>query len=275
MSRLRYIKDIKLNELSAERILRAVGARLADLPHYFAWHLNTKLAREHKKKLASFHNIHKGKRCFIVANGPSLKDTDLSLLKDEYTFGMNRIYLNAEKSGFLPKFIVVMDIDIQLMQFTADYDDLKLTKFFNWNARKLFSSKPNLTYFRCDFPPKFSTDMTESAWGGHSVNNVCIQLAYYMGFDEVYLVGKDHSYEKTGVPGALVKSTGNESNHFIKGYYKPGMSWRIPDYKGEELAYTMAKEAFEKSGRKIFDATINGKLNIFPKVDYYSLFKES
>ncbi len=34
----------------------------------------------------------------------------------------------------------------------------------------------------------------------------------------------------------------------------------------------MARDAYERAGREILDATINGKLTIFPKVDYNSLF---
>jgi hypothetical protein len=61
----------------------------------------------------------------------------------------------------------------------------------------------------------------------------------------------------------------------VEDYYKKGMGWRIPDYKGEELAYRMALKAFEADGRKIYDATIGGKLQIFPKADYCSLFKKT
>jgi len=273
MSRLKYIKGITLKEISFERLANAVKARVKDVPHLLSWRLNSSTAKKNKQKLEAYHNIHKGKRCFIVANGPSLKNTDLSLLKDEYTIGMNRIYLSAEQNGFMPTYIVVHDIPVQLLQFTQDFDDLALPKFFNWNARKHFQHKDNLTFIRSDYQPRFSTDLLKSSWGGHSVTNICIQLAFYMGFDEVYLVGKDHNYEQKGVPGKLVKATGDEKNHFTKGYYKKGQGWRIPDYKGEELAYTMAREAYEKNGRKIYDATINGHLDIFEKVDYYSLFK--
>ena len=63
-----------------------------------------------------------------------------------------------------------------------------------------------------------------------------------------------------------------ESNHFIKGYYKPGMVWDAPDYETEEFVYRLSKEAFEKNGRKIFDATISGKLQVFEKVNYNDLF---
>lgn len=274
MSRLKYIRNIKANEISLERAINFFKVRIKDLPHYFPWHFNSAEAKQNKQKLEKFKDIHKGQRCFIVANGPSLKNTDLSLLKNEITMGMNRIYLSAEQNGFMPTYIVVHDIPVQLLQFREDFEELALPKFFNWNARKYFTHKDNLAFIRSDYKPHFSTDLTKSSWGGHSVTNICIQLAFYMGFDEVYLVGKDHNYEQKGVPGKLVKATGEEKNHFTKGYYKKGQGWRIPDYKGEELAYTMAREAYEKHGRKIFDATINGKLTIFEKVDYYSLFKQ-
>jgi hypothetical protein len=264
---------MSLKELSFERISNAIKVRLKDIPHFIAWHVNTSFARQNKAMLAKYHNKHKGQRCFIVANGPSLKETDLTHLKDEITIGMNRMYMNAGDMGFMPTYIVVQDIAIQLVQFRDDLDALELPKFFNWNARRLFTKKDNLAFIRSDFSPQFSTDVTKTTWGGHSVTAVCIQLAYYMGFSEVYLVGKDHSYEQTGTPGALVYSTGDEKNHFIQGYYKKGMAWRIPDYKGEELAYRMAREAFEKNDRVIKDATVNGKLNVFEKVDYNSLFK--
>lgn len=274
MSRLQYIKDMSLKELSLERIMNAIKVRLKDIPHNIAWNINTPFAKQNKDKLSKYHNIHKGKRCFIVANGPSLKTTDLSLLKDEITIGMNRIYLNSGEMGFVPTYIVVQDIAIQLLQFRDDLDDLKLPKFFNWNARKHFTNKDNLAFIRSGYTPHFSTDLTKSSWAGHSVTMICIQLAFYMGFDEVYLVGKDHNYEQKGTPGALVYSTGDEKNHFVQGYYKKGMAWRIPDYKGEELAYKMSREAYEKHNRIIKDATINGRLNVFEKVDYYSLFKK-
>jgi len=34
----------------------------------------------------------------------------------------------------------------------------------------------------------------------------------------------------------------------------------------------MARNAFESAGRRVVDATVGGKLTIFPKVDYESLF---
>ncbi len=274
MSRLKYIREIKIGELSYERIKDAVAGRIFDIPHWIAWHnTSSRLVKENRERINKIHNIHEGKRCFIVANGPSLKKTDLSLLKNEITICMNRMYLLSDKYGFTPTYIAVHDIPIQLLQFRDDLEGLEIPKFFNWNARKCFTYKDNLIYIRSGYHPYFSTNLAKGSWGGHSVTYICIQLAYWMGFSEVYLIGKDHSYEQKGVPGKLVVSSGEEGNHFMKGYYQKGMGWRIPDYKGEELGYTMALEAFKKDNRKIADATIDGNLDIFPKVDYYSLFK--
>jgi hypothetical protein len=49
--------------------------------------------RESIRRLAALKDVHKGRRAFIIGNGPSLRQTDLSKLKNEFTFGMNRIYL--------------------------------------------------------------------------------------------------------------------------------------------------------------------------------------
>src|SRR5512139_2649265 len=56
--------------------------------------------RRSRLRMAEYYNIHRGERCFIIGNGPSLNDTDLSKLKDEFTFGMNRIYLLFPDLGF-------------------------------------------------------------------------------------------------------------------------------------------------------------------------------
>jgi hypothetical protein len=67
-------------------------------------------------------------------------------------------------------------------------------------------------------------------------------------------------------------STGDDPNHFAPNYFGKGFRWHLPDLEGSELAYRVAKHIFAMNGRKIFDATINGKLDVFPKAAYYSLF---
>lgn len=40
------------------------------------------------ENLKKYKNIHKGKRVFLIGNGPSLAQTDLDLIKDEYSIAM-------------------------------------------------------------------------------------------------------------------------------------------------------------------------------------------
>ena len=122
------------------------------------------------------------------------------------------------------------------------------------------------------FPATFQTDATKMLGNGKTVTYAAIQLAFHMGFSEVYLIGKDHSYKADAKVGEAIKATGQEENHFMKGYYKPGMVWDSPDLDSEEYAYHITVEAFKKAGRVIKNATVGGHLEIFERVDFYSLF---
>jgi hypothetical protein len=55
-------------------------------------------------------------------------------------------------------------------------------------------------------------------------------------------------------------------------YFGKGVRWQLPDLDTSEVGYIMAREAFREAGREIVDATVGGKLTVFPKVDYNSLF---
>ncbi|TSA26622.1 DUF115 domain-containing protein, partial [bacterium] len=186
----------------------------------------------------------------------------------------NRIYLMEDVNGFKPNYLVCIAEKTQLLQFQKDYNDLDLKCFFHWDCKGKFSKKDNQYFIKDCFNPQFQTNLSKRIGSGKSVTYACIQIAFYMGFDEVYLIGKDHSYKTNARTGTFFVSDGNEENHFIKGYYKPSMVWDAPDYETEEFAYTLSKIAFEENDRKIFDATINGKLQIFEKVNFYELFKK-
>jgi hypothetical protein len=264
---------IDKKDITFSRMFQAVVRRINDIPHRLIWYLPWGFARLNRQRLKKFKDIHKGKRCFIVANGPSLNKIDFNLLKNEITIGMNRIYLMEKVNGFKPDYIVCIDKKSQLLQFTEEYNNQNGISFYEWNLRRLFDKKENFIFIKGKFSPKFSTNpVLEGLGNGKSVTYACIQLAYFMGFNEVFIIGKDHSYQTAEKAGKGIKSTGNENNHFIKGYYKPGQNWDAPDYKSEEFAYKLARKAFEKDGRLIKDATIDGKLDVFEKVNFNSLF---
>lgn len=222
--------------------------------------------------LSSYSNKHKGERCFIIGNGPSLNKTNLKLLKNEYTFGLNRIYLNHKNMGFEPNFLVSIN-NLVLSQFKKDLKGLKSIKFFSSSAKQLFKGQKDTHFLHLLNDPKFHNNPYIGLWTGHTVTFVAMQLAYFMGFEKVYLVGVDHSFKTKGSPNETQKLTSDDPNHFSKEYFK-GYQWQLPDLKKSEMGYKLAKKAFHKDSREIQDATIGGSLTIFEKIDYNSLFKD-
>lgn len=272
---LQRIKVADRKDITFSRVVAAVWRRIVNTPQQFVFFFPFGFYKNNRKKLKSLKDKYKGKRCFIICNGPSLNKIDFSLLKNEITIGMNRIYLMKNQNGFEPTYLACVDKKSQIAQFSEDLDNLTIPCFFNFEMRKFFSKKDNQMFIQGRFSPKFQTDCSKLLGNGKSVTYSAMQLAFYMGFQEVYVIGKDHSYNTTEKAGVGIKATGNEENHFIKGYYKPGMNWDAPDYRAEEFNYQLAREAFVKAGRTIKNATIGGKLEVFERVDFYSLFNAS
>jgi len=232
---------------------------------------------ESARRLIKYQDRFSGKRCFVIGNGPSLKDMDLSLLKDEYTFGMNRVYLAFNDWGFDTSFLVSVN-DLVIEQCSQDLQKLDIPKFFSWRSRDILipDEKPDdQTHFLYSTytGKKFARKITDRFWEGATVTYVCLQLAYCMGFSEVILIGVDHNFETKGKASQTVISNGADPNHFSPDYFGKGFRWQLPDLELSETAYRVANKVYKDAGRRIIDATVEGKLNIFPKADYLSLLK--
>ena len=223
-------------------------------------------------RLRPLHNIYQGKRCFIIGNGPSLKNTDMRKLRGEYTFGMNRIYLMFPELGFETSFFVSIN-DLVIEQCAADIQKLSIPKFIAWHAHQWLQPDEKMYFLHTSYTgPKFATDITKRLWEGATVTYVALQTAYYLGFSEVILIGVDHSFATKGKPNTTVVSEGDDPNHFNPAYFGKGFRWQLPDLDTSEVGYAMARHAYEADGRRVLDATVGGKLTIFPKVEYDSLF---
>jgi hypothetical protein len=230
--------------------------------------------RDSINRIQTFRNKYVGKRCFIIGNGPSLRNTDMKKLENEYTFGMNRIFLMFPELGFKASFLVSVN-DLVIEQSKVDIKKVGIPTFVSWRARKWLEPQENLHYLYTSYTgKKFAKDASKRLWEGATVTYSCLQLAYYMGFSQAILIGVDHSFTTKGKPNTTIESTGDDPNHFHPGYFGKGFKWQLPDLDTSEVGYCLAKETFKKDGREIIDATVGGKLTVFPKVDYQSLFDE-
>jgi hypothetical protein len=225
------------------------------------------------RQIRALRGRHLGERCFILGNGPSLSRTDLSLLRNETTFGMNRIYMLFDKLGFQTTYYIAINT-LVVEQFAGDIKGLMMPKFITWRGRRWMADDPDAIFLDTDYtaPATFSTDAAGRIFEGSTVTYVALQLAYYMGFEEVILVGVDHHFSTQGPANVTVVSQGDDPDHFAPGYFGKGYRWQLPDLEASERAYRLALKAYAAAGRRVFDATIGGKLQVFPKVDYRSLF---
>jgi len=242
--------------------------------------------KEYHNILLNLKDKYKGERCFVIGNGPSLNKCDLTLLKNEYTFGVNGIFYKTDEMGFRPTFYMVEDNHVlidnldRINQYKCKY------KFFPANYKNIVIPDKNTIFIPMDSGfyrefhpyyciPRFSKDISKEIYAGQSVTIMHLQLAYFLGFKEVYLIGMDFSYalpESTKIEGCNYTSQEDDPNHFHPDYFGKGKKWHDPKLDRVLMNYEKCKKEYEADGRKIYNATIGGKLEIFERVDYYSLF---
>jgi hypothetical protein len=226
----------------------------------------TGLGRRSNDHLLTFRDAHRGERCIVIGNGPSLNKTDLRLLEGEHTFGLNRLYLLFDKLGFGTQFHVVVNRHV-VEQCAADLLAVPGRLISTWPNRDLLAAREDAVFLHQIVGPIFSMDPRRGVWEGATVTYVAMQLAYFMGFREVVLIGVDHRFATKGPAHQIVTTETQDTNHFDPNYFGKGFRWQLPDLETSELAYGLARRAFEADGRRIVDCTVDGALEVFPKAD--------
>lgn len=227
-----------------------------------------------KNKLCQYKGIHKGRRCFIIGNGPSLRMEDLDVLvkQGEICFGLNLIHMAYRNTSWRPDYICVSDtLTIQKNAekiiennscpiFMADsflrihddgHMDERLLPF-----RKLYPGEMN------NFAFDFSMDITDGIYNANSVACYALQIAVYMGFEEIYLIGMDNDNWALHFDGAYL-----EEAESIRQNYDWAMESRVIFQ-----AFQKAEEASKRYGFKIYNATRGGSLEAHERVDFDKLF---
>lgn len=245
------------------------GARIIDITFEIGKCLRKiGISSEKYKKILSLKDKYKGERCFVICTGPSLIINDLNLLKDEYTFGMNSVSLLYDKTDFRPSFFGCIDEGVFLKMYDniQKFDEDSIPVFISGRAAKHCKLKPhwyeipvNVAYHTYDrwvknkFWCKFSDDAYAGVYDMYSVTHFLIQIAVYMGFKDIYLLGCDCNQ----VPGKQV--------HF-KDYGVPDAS--IDTARERNInGFEEVKRYCDTHEVKVYNATRGGMLEVFERVD--------
>jgi hypothetical protein len=225
----------------------------------------------------SLKNIHKGKRGFVIGNGPSLKIEDLNKLKNEITIASNKIYLAFEETDWRPNYYTVADpilwpkikneifnYDLKFVHIPGSIDDIPC-RFYNrvkaWSCPKAHKTMP------------FTDNFSEKVYGGGTVTYENIQFAFHLGLNPIYIIGCDHNYSEITKSNESVLSVhGEKINHFHKDYRVKGEKVLSANIELMNASFNIAKKFLEKEKVEIYNATCGGNLNIFKRKDFQTLF---
>lgn len=251
---------------------------------------------------SKFNNIHKGERCFILATGPSINEQNLFPLKDELCISVSNFFLHPDAKiidplyhAFASNHLPMTFENLKKESDNISWQSLQDTTFFYGYIPYKYSYKNFLDKYPQYCPKKyyyinhtFSMDLNEdnflntSSWdisknpfSERSVIYDAIQIAVYMGFDQIYLLGCDHDY--------LINPSHIEGPaHFYNKEQSPIASDVDALFYERELLflnmhnrwkdYRLMKEYTTQSGKSIYNATYGGMLDVFPRVNLEELF---
>lgn len=235
--------------------------------------------------LESIQGRFVGQRCFIVGNGPSLNELDLSLLADEHCFLFNGAYELIEKYQFQKAYLAIEDrlvmedhcknvnllecntfIPSDLMHFVES--DSIIETFFSRSSSEISKAWPPFVDPSSDRPIFY--------WGG-TVAYYGIQLAAWMGFSECYIIGVDLTYSipsHVSQKGSVLLSNGDDPNHYNVNYFGKGKRWHVPKPDRMLRAFQSINQKPIKSDMRIFNAGVGGNLDCFSRVNFEECFNE-
>ena len=239
------------------------------------------------KKNGELKNRHAGRRCFLIGNGPSIAEQDLLLLKDDIKICFNSFHKHHQCKEIAPDYWMTADPDIwkKKDQFlipllnAIENKGIATRLFFpHWGKIAINGSQYlNIHYFNYDDRNRDLREEIDFCEGippfAQNVMIVGLMLAFYLGCNPIILLGADHSW------WAWKKETykGKETPHFFKNDYSP-ISER---YSFDVLQSTIHVQRHQylqlsayaaQRGFAIYNATPDGELDLFPRIDYAALF---
>ena len=251
-------------------------------------------------KIEEFKNKYSGERCFLVGNGRSLVHTPLELLKEEYTFGLNKIASIYPMTTWRPSFYVSVGNSVNYRPFAeAARVSIKDTVSFIYENSlpilfgiskmdvpgvgladvcrvpdNVYPVKVTFKHYVPQIDPSvWSYDIAESVSKDGSSMFAMMQIAVYMGFNPLILIGCDLGHK------AFDWGPSKDPNHFTENY-SVDTPLRFTTKRAEEAdaylisGHATAKKVCDSIGVEIYNATIGGELEIFPRVDFMELFND-
>lgn len=234
------------------------------------------------KELARYKGKYTGQTCFLIGNGPSLRAEDLTTIHNAGipTFGFNRIYNIFDQTPWRPTFYISQDekmlsgcVDtVNALELPVKFIPIQLKWWHGIQVRDaLYFNMQN----QADEDPRafrFSDDASRGIYNSSTGMYTAAQIAAYMGFSEIYLIGVDHNFRISQNNKGEVIVDNSVKDYFSEKYNEDKANLYIPNTEKSTLTYIAMKDHCDRRGIRVCNATRGGKLEVFPRVDFDSLF---
>lgn len=228
---------------------------------------------EDSRYIKTLRNSCNGERCFIIGNGPSLTREDLGLLVNEKTFAFNRIYQMYQYTDWRPTYYMVIDSSIiqtlnQEQEKKIDAECIFLAnkklvqKYKKQNAYQIIFKDVAPVHKDRLIVKKLSEDVSQYFSVAQSVTIQAFELAFYMGFKEIYLLGVDHSFAVEIDMNGKKHTDKNVESHFKED------SDKTPYFIYKDaltMEFETCKRYANMYGIKVVNVTRGGKLEVFER----------
>lgn len=204
---------------------------------------------------SEYKDKHAGETGLILCTGKSLNLISKEFMDKYVTIGLNGTFLLYQ-----PTYYVSVN-ELVLEQF--DIASVTGQKFIKAKYADRYKALPLVSDYRGCI---FSKEPQNWIFEGGTVTYVALQIAYYMGFKTVIIVGLDHDYQtRQGSPNEKQLVLDDDVNHFTTNYFQKGMNWNLPDLQASETSYAEARRIYEEDDRRIINLTPGTKEQIFEK----------
>lgn len=193
------------------------------------------------ERVTEFKGLHRDKRAFVLASGPSLAELDLAPLARRIVIGLNRSFLAFGQSHYH----CVMDQRL----FDLYPEELKHSRYLFTVCDRPFGIPIKLLGSR-----GFSFDLEQGIFSGYTIAHFALQLAVYMGFTEIFFLGLDLQLAgpRTHFFGHDHRSENHETTEFPK----------------MRACLTEAAEVLRPTGVRVYNCSPTSSLECFPAATY-------
>lgn len=272
------IQNEQLEAIGTEVFPPAVFRALVNVRAHllFALFCNKAIFRTNRQ----WKNAAKGKRAFLLATGPSLKQENLKLLKGEDCFSLSNFYLHEDLNIINPKFHffapyhkpLILENYVAWLRQADEKLPLETKIVLGHKTRNIVGDNDlfrNREVFYLFMEPKFSGgfDITKTIMQPQTGPIMMLPWLLYMGYSEIYLLGCDNTilrdYGKTTTN--FYPPEKDSRKNATNGQNWPDISTTLKFVARMFEQYKYYKSSAKKQGTRIINLSQDSWLDLFEK----------